>query len=647
MLKAIRAILTAAAFFFAAPLLAKSQVVVLHGEESLRDAGERRFAKSLANHAVRWMKDGGVAADIAPDRDVPGALAGRKVAVLVHCDEPTARQIAAYKSFVARGGRLVVTYSSSQALASVVGVRVGKYKRDAKRAMMVFGQSRPRNSAAQIRQSSPNIVEAFPVPGRSSIIAWWADAAGKSDGDAAWLRGDGGYWMTHVLLADGDAAQKGTLLLALAGEVAPEIWREAARARLSASASTGSWKTEADARAAVGRLPHGPKRSNAVGELADAETARGAARSMLAAGRGADAWFFAREAGQHLDRAYGYAQSPRHGEIRAVWDHSGFGLYPGDWPRTCRELAAAGITDIFINSASAVSANCFLKTVPKSAACERFGDQLAACIAAARPCGIRVHAWLCCLTASGASQAQRERMGRDGWLVDNTAGGRQDWLDPSSAGVRSRIVSIATEIMQKYKIDGLHLDYVRYQDYYGSLGYGARTRFVRDNGGREIADWKSATKRQPLMGRVMRWRARQVTSLVAAVRTAQRRVAPGLELSAAVLGKYPTCVESVGQDWMAWLESGYIDYAMPMNYTESMERYSELLGTQLGKGSFARKIVGGIGVTASESRLGAGQVIDQIQALRRGGAAGFILFDLDATLSSEILPILSLGTTER
>jgi hypothetical protein len=37
--------------------------------------------------------------------------------------------------------------------------------------------------------------------------------------------------------------------------------------------------------------------------------------------------------------------------------------------------------------------------------------------------------------------------------------------------------------------------------------------------------------------------------------------------------------------------------------------------------------------------------IDQIVALRRAGAAGFMLFDLNATLEQDILPFLRMGLT--
>jgi hypothetical protein len=55
----------------------------------------------------------------------------------------------------------------------------------------------------------------------------------------------------------------------------------------------------------------------------------------------------------------------------------------------------------------------------------------------------------------------------------------------------------------------------------------------------------------------------------------------------------------------------------------------------------------GIGATATESRLDTVQVMDQIVALRKEGAPGFALFDLNRVLEKEVLPILSLGLTRR
>ncbi len=626
---------------------AANPVVVIRGDKSLPDAGERRFAASLANHAVRWFKDGGLAVDQDSDADLAKALSGRKVAVLVYCANPPAAQIASLRKFVSSGGRLIVVYSSSQALGDIVGVKVGGYRKTPGVAAMRFVDGRPPNIASRISQASANIVTASPGP-KSRVLAWWEDRSGKRTGDAAWIAGPGGYWMTHVLLADGDARDKGRLLVALSASIAPELWMTAAKKALEGAGNVGPWRGTGSALDYIAKLKQGPRCARARQEVASAEEARRNAVKMLGAGRGAEAWLLANESRQLLCKAYGIIQSPSRGEIHAVWDHSGMGLYPGDWPRTCKTLAAAGVTDILVNVAAPGFAHCDIATLPHSDVFTTYGDQLAACLAAARRHGIRVHAWLICFSATGASKHRLDVFARNGWLLQSTDGTRQNWLDPSSADARRHIVAAAGEILSKYKVDGLHLDFVRYQDYFGSLGSVTKARFERDvKGGKPTKNWSEAARHRPLFAEIVRWRAKQVTALVADIRATQRKVAPNVLLSAAVLGRYPTCVESVGQDWMSWLELGYLDYAMPMNYTEDGALYSELLAAQLKKKAVARKIVGGIGVTASESRLGPDRVIDQVKELRKGGAAGFALFDLDMTLVNDVFPILELGVTAK
>ena len=130
---------------------------------------------------------------------------------------------------------------------------------------------------------------------------------------------------------------------------------------------------------------------------------------------------------------------------------------------------------------------------------------------------------------------------------------------------------------------------------------------------------------------------------MAGARARVKAARPGAWLTAAVLGKYPSCVDSVGQDWMAWLDQGLIDYAVPMNYTEDKARYAGYVKVQGGSRTRAKKIISGIGVTANESRLGPAQVIDQVNLARQAGLAGVALFDLDYSLVTQILPYLRMG----
>lgn len=624
----------------AAAAPAKSKVVVIHGDKSVSSDSERRYAKSLALGTARMMKDAGLAADVASDSSLANALASRSVAILVDCTEPSAAHIAALRDFIGKGGRLIVAYSPSGPLAGVLGVSQGRYVKGGAGAFetMDFVQDRPLNMAPSVGQSSSSILTAFPVKGRSRVIAWWSGRDGKRTEYPAVLMSDKGFWITHVISPDGNSAAKGRLLVALAAHLDQSLWKTAAAARLESARHAGPWTSPADAAAKTRTQTSSPRWMEMRARIDEAKRLEAEAAAKAAKGRHAVAWMLAGELDRAMKEAYGLAQKPAEGEIRAVWDHAGTGL--GDWPSTCRALKAAGVTDILVKVGGPGFSYCDAPSLPRSTVVE--GDQLKACIAAAKPLGLRVHAWLICFSTTEATPSRLDRFRKDGWLLDATAGASSAWIDPANPSARARIVRAAEEMLCRYKVDGIHLDFVRYPDYYGSLGTGTRVRFETDRG-KTVAKWPDDAKRQPVFGELVRWRTAQVTALVADIRAMQRRRAPGRLVTAAVLGKYPTCVESVGQDWMAWLECGYVDYVFPMNYTESISKFNELLATQLKKKGVAHRVVGGIGVTAAESRLASDQVIDQIVALRKGGAAGFALFDLDSFLVREVLPILGLG----
>ena len=82
-------------------------VAVVQGSESVA-AGERRFAAALARHVERWYREAGVETALSDDANLPQALAGKKVAVLVYLSQPAASQVAALSAFTARGGKLIV-----------------------------------------------------------------------------------------------------------------------------------------------------------------------------------------------------------------------------------------------------------------------------------------------------------------------------------------------------------------------------------------------------------------------------------------------------------------------------------------------------------------------------------------------------------
>jgi len=531
------------------------------------------YGKSLGRHIQRWLKGNGVEADIVDGWNAAKGLAGKRFAYLV-TPKADAVQMATLRSFRARGGKMAVFYSSSPELAALMGVRLVGYKKPtgaATYSKMVFQKGAPYGSPAAIVQSSANIFAAAPAAAGARTVAVWQDRAGRATGDAAVIATGAGWWMTHVFLADGDEAAKAQFLSAALGASLPGAWDYAA------------WQRRVQAEKAK-------------------------------------------------TRAYAQAQKPRPGEIHAVWDHSGQGLYPGDWPRTMRVLKENRITDLFVNVCGAGFAHYPSSVLPQSAVYAQEGDQLAACLAAARGTGVRVHAWMLCFTATRATPSRMSEFSLRGWRLRNPKGGELEYLDPSHPGLRAYLLDAVGELARKYPVAGVHLDFVRWYETVlaAEVTPGALTRYRR-------------TTQKPSLKSFWAWRAREVQTFVAAARARVRASRQGVWLTAAVLGKYPSCVDSVGQDWMAWLDSGLIDYAVPMNYTEDGARYASYVAQQAKSKARARKIISGIGVTANESRLGAVQVMEQVNVARRAGLAGVAFFDLDYSLVAQILPYLKMG----
>ena len=506
------------------------------------------FGQNLGKHMVRWLGQNGIQADFVDERNASTGLNKKKLALLVM---PKDSQYAALSAFASRGGRMFAFYSDSPKIAALFGVKLGAYKKadgNGTFSKIVFGKTAPPGAPPDIAQSSANIFCAYAVQGRSRVIASWHDRAGRATGDAAILASNVGWWMTHVLLADGDEKAKSQFLASVAGACVPGSWNYAAFAAK-------------------------------------------------------------RKAEREADRQYALAQKPRAGEIRAVWEHSGQGLYPGNWPRTFSELKRYGITDIFVNVAGAGFAHYPSQVLPQSATCARQGDQLAACLKAAAGTGIRVHAWMLCFTGTRGTQARLSAFAKKGWRLKDKKGVLTEYLDPSKADLREHLLSALDEITRRYAVHGVHLDFIRWYE-------GARLP-------------KDA--------------AQHVGKFVAQARARVKRARPSALFTTAVFGKYPSCIGSVGQDWESWLDAGLVDWIVPMNYLEDNVKYSAFVHQQCRTPSHAKKVVSGIGVTAIESRLGVRQVIDQVRIARQSGAAGVAFFDLDYTLVNDILPYLRLG----
>lgn len=235
-------------------------------------------------------------------------------------------------------------------------------------------------------------------------------------------------------------------------------------------------------------------------------------------------------------------------------------------------------------------------------------DPLAYAIEEAHKRGMEVHAWFNVFqcsslhvdtTALGDTLFATPAAAHPDWVCRDRAGNpmtESRALSPGMQAVRDYSVDVAMEIVNNYDIDGLHMDYVRWNEYSNSKkskSYAAsidETRqldgfiteeqikdLIENKGGRYLYDVDhpySAGIPDSIPGvpfssweNYWRW---SVTEFVKTLHDSIQAVKPWVRLSAAALGKYRWSgwqgYGSVYQDAALWFNEGYVDQLTPMHY---------------------------------------------------------------------------------
>ena len=221
--------------------------------------------------------------------------------------------------------------------------------------------------------------------------------------------------------------------------------------------------------------------------------------------------------------------------------------------------------------------------------------------------GIRVHAWANVyfvwshpekrmpLDRSHVVHRHPEWLLRpDGVNALDPAGGK-DWegiyTDPANPAAREFTIGVFEDIVRRYRVEGLHYDYVRYPQVTYASG-------PDDH--------------------------RQVTALVRESARRLRAARPGVVISAAVFPDPPVARDRVLQRWPEWAAEGLIDLLCPMAYRQETKEVSRLL-TAARAAAPKTQMWGGLMAYAGErERLSA-----QVAAARDAGCEGAILFAYD------------------
>jgi uncharacterized lipoprotein YddW (UPF0748 family) len=606
------------------------------------DTQEAKTSRQSAEALHAMLEEIALKADTIKEAALtPAALANRRAAILPYNPTLSPTNVDLLVDFVRRGGKVLLCYQFPPKLGAALGFAQDQYvkqTRPGQFAEIRFEATDIEGLPKSVRQDSWNIITAAPKGHNARAIGSWFDAQGKPTGRAAMLLSDRGACFSHVILPD-DHEGKKQLLAAVLGHLAPPLWETMAAESLRRAGRVGHCDGPV-ALAAVIRQHKTPASENA---LEQAEKTLAEAKRQFDAKTYPKAIQLAQQSHRQWTDAYLRAQPSPTREARAWWSHSSTGPYPGDWDRAARELADAGFNMILPNMCWAGSADYASDVLPRGPTFQKYGDQIAQCVAAAKKHGLEVHVWkVNHFLWYNTPKDIRAKLRGEGRLQVSVRGEPIDWLCPSHPENSKLETESMVEVARKYDVDGLHFDYIRYPE--GEYCYcdGCRERFETASG-RKVANWPDDCYRGVRKDEYRQWRCDQITRLVAAVSREAKRVRPGVKISAAVFGNYPACRESVAQDWLAWVKTGHLDFLCPMDYSANDAAFSKLVTDQLRLIDSRVPVYPGIGATATDIELSPDRVVGQIHLARSAGASGFTIFNLSPTTAKTILPAVKLS----
>ena len=275
-------------------------------------------------------------------------------------------------------------------------------------------------------------------------------------------------------------------------------------------------------------------------------------------------------------------------------------------------------------------------------------DPLAYALEEAHKNNLRLHAWIVVFNAT-PTDSLRIRQNyiytqHPDWITYDSKNKRQRstsqfgyFIDPGIPQVQDYLLNVIGDIVCGYpELDGVHLDYIRYPE--ADLGYHP----ISVQRYREEADNSSMSFNQ--------WRQLQVTSFVQRTRDLLDTLAPNIILSAAVMANYTNAINLYAQDWLDWLQRGYIDYAFPMAYSLDRGEFDRQL-RQMEAMHLNDRIVVGLRAWKNgnksllpgkdNSSYNINELASRIEKVRSKGFGGISLFSYDGLSIDRALDVLA------
>lgn len=361
-------------------------------------------------------------------------------------------------------------------------------------------------------------------------------------------------------------------------------------------------------------------------------------------------------------------------EVRALWVVRDTMVSPGAVKEMVKDAHAAGFNTLIVQVRGRGDAYYNARWEPRATLLKNQADDfdpLALAIQEAHAAGMKVHAWINTFLVADAAtlpEAREHAMYKhpewlavprgianelyrgdpkapnySSTLISYAQNNKEElegiFFSPAHPGVKEQIYNLWIDITERYDVDGLHFDYIRYPnrqfDYSRTSLDRFRAELEKTISAEDRKHFAELAAVDPLAHvnaypeRYAQFQRDQVTDLVERIYQGVKARKPDALVSAAVFANDKDAFDARCQDWKLWLKRGILDVVCPMAYTEETPTFTRQIEVAVGARN-KNQVWAGIG----SWKIPVVSTLEKISAAREKGAQGFILFSYNAAVQS-------------
>ena len=262
-------------------------------------------------------------------------------------------------------------------------------------------------------------------------------------------------------------------------------------------------------------------------------------------------------------------------------------------------------------------------------------DLLRVLIREAHKHGMEVHPWLWTFRARSPGFGN-PLLGRLPALASRTEGKEARFLSPASPQAREYVYRLVEELADRYEIDGMLLDYIRYDEEIPEDDI-SKTQFALEYQARRGSmPPDPIPKNSPLMVEWQLWREQQVNLAVQEISRMLKARHPRFPVAAAVFRGEAYSRLAKMQNWRHWSNNDWIDWPAPMLYTAKTSDLTTWLDWETDKRTRTNLIYPILGVHRFASPDNLVQELEHLNDENMAGSMIFALAHFDLALLDEL-----------